>query len=184
MSLVLDERLLDPLDPAPKEAGFSVSRTCSKCGETKPLTDEFYRFYSRPHRQWHDATCRDCRRAANRAYMQEKYAGDRDASFGEEHDLLSLPPVTDAEVAWKQRGRCRGDLRWFQRSTRQQKEACATCTVKTECRALCDLVESTVGFRGSHNKMVGVWGGESPADRRNRRKFIAELQGGVRGGSR
>ena len=48
----------------------------------------------------------------------------------------------------------------------EAKAVCARCPVKEPCRGLADQLE-----KGSHHRLwVGVGGGESPGERRGRRK--------------
>jgi hypothetical protein len=55
------------------------------------------------------------------------------------------------------------------------KAVCAQCPVRTACREVADYLEPRLfgkpASRGAHaSGMVGVWGGESPAERRSRRR--------------
>lgn len=171
MTLVVDEAL--DLDPA-QEAGSVVSRVCGGCDGEFPLENEFFRW--RPPQKGRSRglfvrLCRVCE-CADRNRRRKNWAVNIKLAEPEVGDLLQLPPVTDAEVAWKQRARCRG-LDWFSYTTTQQKEICGTCMVVQECRGLADMVETSPGFK-NRNSQIGVWGRLGPTERRKRREFIAK----------
>lgn len=83
-------------------------------------------------------------------------------------------------MTWENKAACRdlpaewfvGDLqRWEER---RAKEVCARCPVVEECVQLADEVESDINYVSS--QWTGVWGGETPAERRVRRGHTLYVQ--------
>lgn len=154
------------MDPA-LEAGSVVSRTCRKCGETKPLTVEFFRWHKeRPDRRvgaW-AGTCRTCNRAQTLAAYHRRVEAER-VELEDEYKLTSLPGVR-ADQGWMQGAECRGSS-WFEKTIPEQKAICADCPTVAQCRALVDILESAAPL--AHMGAPGVWAGESFKQRKDRR---------------
>lgn len=162
---------------APLAGASSVpTRKCRTCGEEKPLTTEYYA--KRTHRPSHLLDCRPCdnrnRLAIKRRQREERRAArPPDWKGHRPPELAHLPRATDTEMEWKELAACRGRTDWFGLDPQEAKKVCAGCPVPTSCRRLIDEIEAGYIYRQSAysgHTQVGVWSGETPPERRARRR--------------
>jgi hypothetical protein len=98
----------------------------------------------------------------------------RDSDIGDV-DLPSISPFIryNGDYRWRKKAACLGLPTEYFFGTNSQKRAlavCYICPVMMECRAECDDIENRLD---EEFKIVrGVWGGETPNQRKERRKHV------------
>lgn len=154
-------------------------RTCSACGQTKPLTEDHYGQYRRPWGLVWETRCRACKRRQDRARPRLRVVPSpvvhRQRDYVE--NFPELPRATEQEQDWKQHAECRGLTDWFERTPAECQEVCAQCPVQRECLVLAWTLargNDVLGTRG----LPGVWGGKTVTERK--RSARGNLEGGGR----
>jgi 5-methylcytosine-specific restriction endonuclease McrA len=88
------------------EAELAPMRACSKCGEAKPLTNEYFQHRSSGRIDW---TCRGCRRA----YMADYYGRNREAMLSRVRSARAANPEFHRER----------DRRYFQENREAKRDS-------------------------------------------------------------
>lgn len=143
-------------------------KTCTGCGETKPLA-AFWR--SSKMQFGRHSRCKECQYAADTrgAERTRRYRGG--VSREERSDNRKADRMADAQWGWQDQGACRGKPTawWFPSDvgagvTEETAEALRLCREECPVRAEC------LDFALSTHQDHGVWGGESPGARRRMKR--------------
>lgn len=161
---------------APLAGASSVpTKRCRTCGVTKPETG-FPLRRAKHHRPGsRQLDCEPCykRKAAAQERRRAITPPEERQKTGRKPELAHLPRATDTEMEWKELAACRGRTDWFGLDPLEAKKVCAGCPVPTSCRRLIDEIEAGYIYRqsaSSGHTQVGVWSGETPPERRARRR--------------
>jgi hypothetical protein len=104
-------------------------------------------------------------------------------------ELPSLAPTIPLEREVAEQGTCNGHPHpeWWtvtaladsekQAMASMAKHECKRCPVQYKCRDLADYLEADVRGGGlDYQFLAGIWGGEGPKDRANRRNYEKSLR--------
>lgn len=166
------------------------TRVCNRCGEEKPLDWEHYGGKRRADGRvaYYRRTCKPCHNEQSRKAKAKKVEAEESlrVELGNpeweepRRDSIEVyaPPVTELELKVLEGASCKGRPE-FASATQQKLDSdrelrhlvvgtCAVCPVVVECAEYGDYLELELQVRP--DRICGVFGGEGPAKRRERRR--------------
>lgn len=168
---------------------MTATRVCKRCGAVKPETKEHFgygrngrgqRYFRRLCRTCHNEQSYETKRLRRvQEEARRKELGNPEVTDPRADALITFgPPVTRLEREVVNGAACKGspsfatvkqgELTRRPEFLEELLDVCDACPVRAPCREYGDFIEKGLQLR--QDNLVGVWGGETPEQRRERRR--------------